>query len=810
MFLLAGVLAALLWDMGTRLDNALHRFFAVAVALTGVLRLIHVLVTVEWSGVLAPIFELQRTLRPGTWSPPAHLLPIGVLLAIWLARRGTRSAWPVVAMLTALAIALVAVFLALPRFTPPGAFGITRPTLLLPPMLWIAVVSVAWRQRAADRVLPILAVSAPSYVLGHVAILYARGPDDEFAMAAHLGVASGFLAILLQLMRMASLDMRARLRAERALAVLNEELEHRVLERTADLQSANARVQAHIERLYLLQQITRAIDERQDLQSIMQVVVRSLEDQLAVDLACICTYDPGANILVVTSVGVRSHALAMELALTDQARVDIDRNGLSHCVGGTLVYEPDVSETAYPFPTRLARGGLRSMVAAPLRAESRVFGVLIVARRQAHSFSSGECEFLRQLSDHTALAAHQARLYSTLQEAYDDLRQTQHVVMQQERLRALGQMASGIAHDINNAVLPVSLYTEALLEQEVLSERARRDLEVVQRAVDDVAQTVARLGEFTRPREAQLFAPVNLNEVVEQVVDLTRARWSDIPQRRGDVIDLKLELSDTTPLVLGVASEVREALTNLVFNAVDAMPDGGSLTIRTLAAHMDMSGRDGASRPSVEVQDTGSGMSEETRRRCLEPFFTTKGERGSGLGLAMVYGVMQRHGGDLEIESALGSGTTMRLTFPASQPAAARSGDAPRRFPLRHLRLLIVDDDPLILRSLRSILEADGHSVASADGGQAGIDAFRSAVGTEGMFAAVITDLGMPHVDGRQVAAAVKATSPNTPVILLTGWGQRLLAEDDVPGHVDRVVPKPPKLSHLRDALAYCVSADGA
>ena len=209
--------------------------------------------------------------------------------------------------------------------------------------------------------------------------------------------------------------------------------------------------------------------------------------------------------VVVNCVGVRSEALAMELAMTDQAHISIDQNGLSHCVRGQLVYEQDVSQIDFPFPQRLARGGLRAFVAAPLLFESQVFGMLIAARREPNSFSSGECEFLRQLSEHVALASHQSEVYSALQQAYDDLRQTQQTVMQQERLRALGQMASGIAHDINNAISPVALYTEMLLEQETgLSKRTREYLETTQRAIGDVAHTVARMREFYRQQEAEI------------------------------------------------------------------------------------------------------------------------------------------------------------------------------------------------------------------------------------------------------------------------------------------------------------------
>jgi nitrogen-specific signal transduction histidine kinase/CheY-like chemotaxis protein len=404
------------------------------------------------------------------------------------------------------------------------------------------------------------------------------------------------------------------------------------------------------------------------------------------------------------------------------------------------------------------------------------------------------------LSEHVALAAHQAQLYQSLQHAYDDLRQTQQVAMQEERLRALGQMASGIAHDINNALSPVSLYTESMLETEKnLSERARGYLETIRRAVEDAGQTVARMREFYRQREQQIeLAPVDANQMAQQVLDLTKARWSDQLLQGGVVIQPVTDLAPELPKIMGVESEIREALTNLVFNAVDAMPQGGTLTLRTRLA-----GADPQRAVVVEVIDTGTGMDDETRRRCLEPFFTTKGERGTGLGLAMVFGMAQRHSAELEIDSAPGAGTTARLMFavpPAVIAEPVRPAEAPRA-PSR-LRLLLVDDDPVLLKSLRDALETDGHVIVAANGGEAGITEFRASLARSEPYAAVITDLGMPYVDGRKLAAEIKHASPATPVILLTGWGKRLVAEGEIPPHVDRVLAKPPKLREVRDALA--------
>ena len=573
-----------------------------------------------------------------------------------------------------------------------------------------------------------------------------------------------------------------------------------------DRKLAQFHLQAQLERLSLLDQITSAIGARQDLQSIYQVVVRSLEERLPVDFCCICRHDAVDGVLTVVHVGARSRALAMELAVAEHARIHVDANGLSRCVHGELVHEPDIGEHAVPFLQRLVRAGLHALVAAPLRSESRVFGVLMVARRQPRSFSSGECEFLRQLSAHVALAAQQAELHGALQRAYDELRQTQQAVMQQERLRALGQMASGIAHDINNAISPIVLYTETLLEHEAqLSERGRDYLQTIARSIDDVAATVARLREFYRQREAQAtLAPVQLNAVAAQVVELTRSRWSDMPQQRGIVIDVDCELADDLPAVRGVEGELREALVNLVFNAVDAMPDGGALTLRTRPVPAPEPGAAPATARAaqVEVIDTGVGMDDDTRRRCLEPFFTTKGERGTGLGLAMVYGIVQRHGADIEIDSAVGRGTTVRLSFPAAALAAAALPPTSQA-PASRLRILVVDDDPIVLKSLLDALEADGHALVAEDDGRRAIATFRAACGTVGdAFDIVITDLGMPHLDGRQVADAIKQASKTTPVILLTGWGQRLIADDDIPAHVDRVLGKPPKLHELRTALA--------
>ena len=571
----------------------------------------------------------------------------------------------------------------------------------------------------------------------------------------------------------------------------------------SDRKLAESRVAAQLDRLRLLDEITTAIANRRDLQSIYQVAVRSLEERLPVDFCCVCGYDPVDRALTVACVGNGSRALAQELAMSERAAIPIEANGLSRCVQGELVHEPDLTTVDFAFPQRLAGGGLRAVIFAPVQSESRLFGVLVAARRTVASFSGVDREFVRQLSAHVALAVRQAELHGALQQAYDELRESQQFVIQHERLRALGQMASGIAHDISNAISPAALYTENLLEHEPhLSERGRAMLGVILRAIDDVAATVSRMSEFYRQREPKFkLVPMALNPLVLEVIELTRARWSDMPQQRGVVIKVTTELASDLPSVLGIDSELREALTNLIFNAVDAMPDGGALTLRTRLGRPGGTGNL-SGRAMLEVEDNGMGMDEATRQRCLEPFFTTKGERGTGLGLAMVYGVAQRHGADIEIESAVGRGTTVRLSLTTVDPRErVFSVAAPPPTPVRALRLLLVDDDPVVLQSFSDTLGRDGHEVTVAPGGAAGIEAFNSARQAGHPFDAVITDLGMPYIDGRQVASEVKARSPRTPVIMLTGWGRPTATGDGVPPHVDWILTKPPKMGEVRAVL---------
>ncbi len=375
-----------------------------------------------------------------------------------------------------------------------------------------------------------------------------------------------------------------------------------------------------------------------------------------------------------------------------------------------------------------------------------------------------------------------------VEETLHELRTTQEQIVKQERLRALGMMAGGVAHDFNNALTMILGYGELLhpLLEENGSQREITYLDHIVSAARDASHVVSRLREFYRPAEDnEIRLPVDLNDVVERVVSLTSPKWKGKSLAEGVQIEIVSHLSQIPP-VAGNAAELREVLTNLVFNAVDAMPHGGTITLTT---------QHDVDSATLVIKDTGLGMTPEERERCLEPFFTTKGEHGTGLGLAVVYGIVQRHNGTIEITSEKNVGTTFAIRFPTTTEAEAAAKPQIERFD-RTLRVLVVDDQEVICELIAEYLHGDGHTTAMAFRGDEALDLFRTQ-----SFDLVITDQAMPGMNGTQLAGAVKQKSPETPVILLTGFGDEMQAAGGNPLGVDIVLGKPLGHADLRQAI---------
>jgi PAS domain S-box-containing protein len=386
------------------------------------------------------------------------------------------------------------------------------------------------------------------------------------------------------------------------------------------------------------------------------------------------------------------------------------------------------------------------------------------------------------------------QLLASEQAARADLLQAQSRLIQQERLRALGEMASGIAHDFNNALAPILGYSELLLARPQLREDQATTtdyLKLINTGARDAAGVVRRLREFYRQREAhEAHEPVYLHELVEEAVHLTQPRWRDQAQASGRQIQV-LTHRPPVPAIDGDAAELREVLTNLIFNAVDALPVGGTIRVDTAV---------GADRVFVAVSDSGTGMAEAVRLRCLEPFFTTKGDAGTGLGLSMVYGIVQRHAGTLAIESVPGQGTTIRLGFPMHLGANTVAIAEPAAGATRPLHVLVVDDDDRVRTVTVMYLTGDGHTVETAADGTEGLQRFLA-----GRFDVVLTDRAMPGMSGDQLALAIKRLAPDKPVVMMTGFGAAMEAAGPPPDGVDALLSKPATLDELRRALAAVV-----
>jgi len=361
-------------------------------------------------------------------------------------------------------------------------------------------------------------------------------------------------------------------------------------------------------------------------------------------------------------------------------------------------------------------------------------------------------------------------------------------VIREQKFRTLGSLAAGVAHNINNRLTPVLGWTEMLLERLAAGEAIPRDelahaLTVINQGAADSVGTVRRLQEYSRPARVKGPESVQLREVVEQLLALTRPQWDNEAARRGIryEIDLKIE---PAPPILAVASEIREALLNILENALAAMASGGRLTLHV---------RGDDKRALVSVSDTGKGMSEQVQKLAFEPFFTTRsGDGGTGLGLSLAQEIVQRYGGTIALTSREGVGTTFTLSFPAlsAEPAAG-----PVLLPvLEPMRVLAVEDEPEVLDILRAMLVHGGHSVITAASGREALALFdREPVDL------VITDLGMPGMTGLVLAAELKRRR-SVPVILLTGWADEL-DEKNVPD-VEVIVGKPFTRERLFQAAA--------
>ncbi len=596
--------------------------------------------------------------------------------------------------------------------------------------------------------------------------------------------------------------------------------------------------------LRLLNQVAQTAAGSLDLPRILAVALRELERLLPLNICVVWLLEkaeqrPGPEgedtggssktlpssfrLRLAESTGVPNER-AEKLGLLPGLLLELDQTPFAECwKDGQALYadleKPEERRSA--LAESLAGRGATSHFAVPLRTGDRTVGILHSVCTRPTGFTNEQIQLLYLVTDLLGPAISNCQLFERLRKAYDELRQTQEQLIQAEKMRALGELAGGMAHDFNNSLCGVLGFLELALVDQDLAPPLRGYLESARTCSLDAAQTVRRVQNFARWQRNELSVQLlDLNELVRQTLELTRHKWESLAHARGTRITVEL-LTEATTWVSGSAAELREVLTNLVFNAVDAMPQGGKLTVRTWNTATDI---------FLAVRDTGVGMSEAVRQRLFEPFFTTKGERGNGLGLSVTFGIVQRYGGEITVESAVGRGSNFIVRLPVSHDksrklqerngssaaearasiyavSASQSPSSTRPQPqpsssCKGLRILVIEDEESIRRFLASGLKHLGHRPRLAADAQEGLTAF-----AEEHFDVVLTDLSLPGASGEEVARAVARISPGTPVVLLTGWSDQLRNEGQAPEGVTRVLGKPVLLNTLAATLSAVCQA---
>jgi CheY-like chemotaxis protein len=561
----------------------------------------------------------------------------------------------------------------------------------------------------------------------------------------------------------------------------------------AEQEDRNRELGAAVKRLSSLIEASRAMSEFTSLPELLDFFTGLVARELDVERASLMLIDEsGRSLRIVASRGL------------DGVPADAVRVGLGDGIAGRvaltgrhfLVRDAATDERIEPREGENLSGSFISapiVLSMPIKSAEKVSGVINVTnRRSGVPFDEDDVGYLSGLAGQLAVAIERARHFDDLQRAYRSLKSTQDQLVFSERLKAIGQMAAGVAHDFNNSLSVILGRTQLVLRRLAAPDanvgQIRGDLETIEKISLQGAETVKRVQEYTRLRKDLPHAIVDLNVVVREAVEMTRPKWKEESEVRGRRIEVELELGDV-PAVAGNLYELTQVVGNLIFNCVEAMPQGGTIGFRT---------RRDAEEVVLEVRDTGVGMGEETLSRLFEPFFTTK-ETGQGLGTSIVWGIVTRHLGSIEVDSAIGEGTTVKIRLPrfrgnaTEQDSAGRPGGGESKV----ARVLLVDDDDMVRETYESALAMHGHEVTPASSGRKALEALAG-----GPFDLIVTDLSMEGMSGLELSRAVRRTDGLTPIILLSGWAIQQDEEQVRAAGVDLVLAKPCPIGRLLAAVS--------
>jgi signal transduction histidine kinase/CheY-like chemotaxis protein len=537
----------------------------------------------------------------------------------------------------------------------------------------------------------------------------------------------------------------------------------------------------HTEQLSAVAQITAVLNATLDLDVVCRRIARQIARVVPHDWACVAlTTEDKGRFRIVMSTGNTT------IPLADDEPFDLAPETLEMIAGADAVpVRLDLRSHPAERGASLRKANMAAVLLVPLRREDRWLGILVLASHSQEAFPETQQYLLQMLSRHMALAISNATLYAELEQTYRAKQEAQDVLLQTERLRALGELSSGIAHDFNNVLAGILGHTQLLLMD--ATDQNREGLKVIEQAARDGTQMVHRIQQFARVRQAKNHDLLDINAIVDDVMQLTRPRWRN--RNNGIVIKTEIDSADV-PEIYGSDFALREVLTNLVLNAIDAMPTGGTLTIRTRAEP------DGV---SIQVADTGIGMSEATQAHMWDPFFSTKGEQGTGLGLTMAHAIIvQHHGGRILVQSTEHVGTTITMILPARRDGVAPS-DEPVGLAAAHNyqgRILIAESDVRVRQAISGLLESAGHQVVVAESGLATLAEFEHEC-----FDVIVADSALTDMSVWDLVTQLKEACPHLKAVLLTVW--TTTPEADQRRQIfDAVLPKPFESSAVQAVIA--------
>jgi signal transduction histidine kinase/ActR/RegA family two-component response regulator/putative methionine-R-sulfoxide reductase with GAF domain len=553
--------------------------------------------------------------------------------------------------------------------------------------------------------------------------------------------------------------------------------------------------------LKVVNEMILAITTLQDWHGLLNTIIQQIRRLVPCDHASIALYDAASDTF---SIEATYDARGNDLLAGMRFPADDSPWQLAYNAGQP-VYQSDLCRSAFRRDQDLAASGLRSGVVIPIQGDVGKLGTLNLACRAPSAFRQDQIRLLVELAPYLASALNNLRLRearSELSSARERLSEGEQVKLEATKLRTISQLASGVAHDVNNTLAGILGNAQLLLLDEREDER-RAMLKIIEQAARDGAETVRRLQTYARQDQQITLTDTRLDLLCGDALDLTRPRWRDTAQSRGATIQVERDLRQVPPIA-GNPSELREVLTNLIINAVDAMPKGGTLRVSTAEAPATgaLAASGAESLVVVTVADTGMGMAPEVRARIFEPFFTTKGQQGTGLGLPVSKGIVEHHGGQIEVESQPGRGTsfTIRLPVLASVANAEVTDDEPEL--LAPTRILVIEDQLVVREALARLLRSWGHTVEEAADGAQGLERF-----AQQPYDFVISDLGLPQASGFAVLGQIKARNRHVVTLLLTGWGNEIDLEEAKARGADALLAKPFGRDELRKAMASALAS---